>query len=202
MAPLDVLKILVGGYVTYDFVRYVVKGQMRRHYMLLARTRWPVFLSLVSQSLVVLALVLLAGVILILLWPPVLGFTWLSLLSTKRDVGTNLLVAPAKYPYFGVLFFLLLLVNVPRLARAEEYRFRLRTRDWAHAVRRSIRFGLAHCVVGVPIGFGLAIAIGGLWFSYQYFQGGIRRSILAHTVYNWTVLVLFGGYAVYDYLTG
>lgn len=202
MTPLDVLKVLVGAYITFDFIRYVARGQMRRHYAVISRTRWPQILGLAAQSAVVLALALVVGVALMLLWPPVFGFSWLSLFSTKDEVGTNLLVAPTQVPYFGILFFLLLTVNIPRLARIEEYRFRLRTRDWPHAVLRSIHFGLAHCIVGVPVGFGLAISIGGLWFSYQYFHGGIRRSILAHTVYNWTVLTLLGGFAVYDYISG
>ncbi|MBX7133034.1 MAG: hypothetical protein K1X67_10190 [Fimbriimonadaceae bacterium] len=202
MTPLDVLKVLVGGYLTYDFIRYIAKGGLRRQYAMFCRTSWTRILGLVGQSTVIFSLVLVAGALLWMAWPDVFGFSWLNLLARRGESGTNLMVAPAGIPYFGVFFYLLLMLNIPRLARIEEYRFRLRTRDWPHAVRRSIRFGLAHCIIGVPIGFGLAISIGGLWFSYQYFRGGIRRSILAHTVYNWTVLALLGGFAVYDYISG
>lgn len=69
------------------------------------------------------------------------------------------------------VFFTLLLAALPLLARAEERAFRRGTRGRLDALRRSLVFGLAHCLVGVPVFVGLALSVGGLYFSRQYTLG-------------------------------
>lgn len=199
---LTLIQVAFAVFVTFDLVRYVVKRRYFRHYAVILHTRWPKIAAIAGQSLLVLALVLAAGFGLIELWPKVMGWSWLSLFSEPKDgpSGQNLMVAPIQIPYVGVLFLGLLAFNVPRLARAEEYQFRYRTRDWVQGVLRSFQFGIAHCIVGVPIGIGIALSIGGAWFTLQFFKGGIRRSALYHAIYNWTILGLFLAFLVYGYL--
>jgi hypothetical protein len=36
---------------------------------------------------------------------------------------------------------------------------------------------------------GLALAVGGLWFTHQYFRGGVERSTVHHLTYNLLVAV-------------
>lgn len=106
----------------------------------------------------------------------------------------NLAVAGIKISVFGWLFYGLLLLNVPRLARREEEAFRLHVRSCPEAIFQSIKFGFMHCIVGVPLSFGLALAIPGMVFAYAYSKGGTRLSTAWHSVYNYIVLGLAGVY--------
>lgn len=89
-----------------------------------------------------------------------------------------------RYPFMAVLLF-----NLPTLAFIEELVFRhgfgiYPTMSWGDAVLRSLGFGLIHCLVGVPLRIGFIMTIGGLWFSHQYFAGGIVLATLSHFAYN------------------
>lgn len=57
-------------------------------------------------------------------------------------------------------------------------------------VLKSLTFGLIHCTIGVSLGTGLALTLGGLWFSYQYKNGGIELSTAHHVCYNAIVMIL------------
>jgi hypothetical protein len=120
---------------------------------------------------------------------PWLDRSWLYLLPGFHNHATNVAMIPLHIKYFGFAFLLLLAVNIPQLAQAEEVKYRGNTVDWRDGMVRSVRFGLAHCVVGVPLYAGLALTVGGLWFTYQYLQGGVDRSTLHHATYNWIVLM-------------
>ena len=50
------------------------------------------------------------------------------------------------------------------------------TRTWLQGIYRSLVFGLAHLPMGIPLGAALALSIGGLWFTYQYFRGGVVQN--------------------------
>lgn len=68
--------------------------------------------------------------------------------------------------------------------------FRLGVVTWPDAFKWSLIFGLSHCIVGVPLSVGLALSIGGLWFHYQAFEGGISQSTIHHTAYNLILVTL------------
>ena len=55
---------------------------------------------------------------------------------------------------------------------------------------RSITFGLVHCIIGVPIGVGLALSLAGVWFTIQYIKGGLDRSTLYHSAYNLNIALI------------
>lgn len=102
---------------------------------------------------------------------PTLDVSWLSLMSSggsSGEEGTNVLIAPATLPILGPIFIALLVFNMPLITRLEERLFRGGTRSYLGAIPRSLVFGLAHCLVGVPVAAGLAIAIPGMWFSHAY----------------------------------
>lgn len=129
---------------------------------------------------------------------PCLDWSWLSLFSkpdrrtgqSVRCEGGNVHLIPARIKYFGLAYLLLLAVHVPRFARIEEEWFRQGTLDWQQGMWFSLLFGLAHCLVGVPLAAGLAIALNGLWLTRQYFIGGIGLSGIHHAAFNLTVLSL------------
>jgi hypothetical protein len=117
----------------------------------------------------------------------VLQFSWVSLLAspTENKQGANLIVAAGtSIPYFGLVFLALLFFNLPGMARSEEEMFREKTKSWRDGIPRSIAFGLFHCIVGVPVAVGLALTIPGLWFTQEFFWGGVDRSTRVHAVYN------------------
>ncbi len=193
LTALEVLKIAVGAYVTVDFVRYARSGKLSRHLTIFrgwAPVEWAKIIALVLVE------VFLVFLFIALLWSfggPVMRWGWLTMLATPADgpdPGTNLMIAPTSIPWFGVAFFALLTINLPRLARREEEVFRRGTRNWAHGIQRSFKFGMIHMVVGVPVAAGLALSFAGLFFTWRYFVGGMRAACLAHTLHNLLVVII------------
>lgn len=102
----------------------------------------------------------------------------------------NLMLSGLQWKYYAALFLPILLFALPSLARYEEEDFREGTRDWAHGVKRSVVFGLVHVIMLIPIGTALALSIGGMWFTHQYFKGGVERSTVYHSVYNSIIVTI------------
>lgn len=199
MTPLVLVQIVFGIWITINLLTYVSKRRFRRHYAVFARAKAGDWLGAIASSVVLLFVTITIGILLMVLWPKVLGWTWLLLLARPEEAasaGQNLNLAPAKIPYVGLLFVALLAFSVPRFARYEEEQFRRGTKGLGDALVRSVKFGLIHCVVGVPIGLGLALTIPGLWLTYQYRRGGVRRAVFAHSVYNWLILAGLAGWLV------
>jgi hypothetical protein len=134
---------------------------------------------------------------------PVLSFGWWSMLGgegnpvvgvTERDYGIVSVVVP--------LFFIgLLIVGLPLLVAREEWVFRrgAEQRGTAANVGRAVVFGLAHAVIGIPIGAALALSIGGLYLTWCYLEGwketrtqsgALLESTRAHLAYNLTIITL------------
>ena len=64
------------------------------------------------------------------------------------------------------------------------------------AIVTGVLFGLVHCLIGIPLGAGLALTLLGLWLSQIYFDGGVELSTQAHTAYDLIVFgIVFGGLA-------
>jgi hypothetical protein len=66
-------------------------------------------------------------------------------------------------------------------------------------VRRTVEFGLAHALIGIPIGVALALSCGGAYFMHCYLRGyrpdhsrreAVLESARAHTVYNVVIVVM------------
>ena len=150
---------------------------------------------------VVLAFVLTAAVLVIQV--PGLSFGWWTAIggqgnpvvgSSNRTSGTVLeWLLPA-------LFLLLLVPALPLLVEREERIFRLGSerRTFGQRVARGVVFGLAHALIGIPIGVALALSVGGWWFTIAYLRGyrqggpgaGLRESIHCHLAYNLVIVGL------------
>lgn len=157
------------------------KGEAQKHWVNFKKIRFWV----VVQNLIALFLVGLTGIYLSHTFPFLNG-SWLHIVPVNGDDGgaPNLITVPLTLRFVGPVFFVLLILNIPMLANSEEKMFRVGTRSWPHALWRSLLFGLCHCTMGVSVATGLALSIGGLWFSWNYFRGGEERCTLHHTTYN------------------
>lgn len=157
--------------------------------------RWyrSIRLGIALQSAGVLAVVVAVAAGLLALQNPVLNWGWWSVVATQAgqdSAGGNIITAPFSYPILALPFLALLALVLPRLAEIEEQTFRRGTRSWKDGIWRSLAFGLIHMLVGVPLAVALALSIGGLWFTRQYFLGGVARSTVYHLTYNCVAFAL------------
>lgn len=154
--------------------------------------------GIVAQSLAVLVVVGLLGVVLAEVCEP-LQWSWLKYCAAPEaeESGSNVNLSPMKLPLIGPAFIVLVALNIPVLARIEEHMFRDGTLGWYDGIPISIFFGLIHCLVGVPIAAGLALGVAGLWFQHQYLVGGVERSTLFHASHNLIIMsIILIGMAV------
>ena len=191
MTVLEGLGAGVAALLTVNFALNLRSSELKTAYRALRTIRGWRALGAVLQAAAVLFMVVALGLSLIAVWPHVMGFSWLRLLATPAEApaaGTNLMTSGLRVPGFAWVFWLLLVANVPRLAKNEERAFRQGHRKLGPVLWQSVKFGLAHCLVGVPVGIGLAMTISGLWMAWHYLRGGVRRATAYHAVHNWFVL--------------
>lgn len=146
----------------------------------------------IGEALVAALAVMALAVVVLSLDIPLFGWGWYSIIAdaTGDDGGaTNIVVVPLAIPLLAIPFLGLLLWVLPDLAAGEERVFRAGTRDWRDGLRRSLIFGLAHLIMGIPIGAVLPLTLAGLWLTWHYFRGGTERSTRYHLAYN---LILVG----------
>jgi len=199
VTALDVLALVVLAVVGVRLVEAARSSvEARRNSLVVARGLRPDHFLL---ALPVLAAIIATAFALIRL--PVLSFGWWDAIGgvgnpavglTDQDLGILNVLIPA--------FFLgLLVVALPLLVAREEWVFRrgAEQRGALRNVGRSIVFGLAHAVIGIPIGAALALSIGGLYLTWCYLRGwsatrsqagALLESTRAHLAYNVTILGL------------
>lgn len=164
------------------------RGRFHKNLAIIKRYRPIHFLTNVPVILVVLT----AALLLILHVPfmdknPIL---WILSYFFGGDGtgGSNVVFSGMQWKWYALIYLPVLAFALPHLAQREEEDFRAGTRGWMHGIWRSIHFGLIHLIMLIPIGAAIALSIGGLWFTHQYFKGGVERSTTYHAVYN-TMLV-------------
>jgi len=199
MSLLDVIGVAFTAFISVDMIRYLRSGQIRKDFAALRTLsgwRWvgaiPVVAGLIFVTVVF-------GYFLFVFGGPVLQFSWLKLLAQPEEqatAGKNLITTGLTVPIFAWLFLPLLAINVPRLAKREERVFRQDVRTVPKAIGQSVKFGLWHCIVGVPVAFGLGLTIPGLAFAYAYSKGGVRLATAWHSIYNWTILAMVAFFLV------
>lgn len=161
----------------------------------------------------VFGIILLTIAVAIALWEvPGLKWGWINLFFGG---GGNMLVKPitdgSQSTHVSIrlmvpLFFFALMLVLPFLARSEERSFRKGYDEWGPIIKQSIKFGLAHCLVGVPLAAGIALIIPGFFYGYKYKRAFDRNtdtlgygraedeavmvSTTYHTMYNMVVVAL------------
>lgn len=170
-------------------------GRLRKNFAIIRKYRPVHFFT----NIPVIALVLTTAILLTVYVPfmdknPIL---WILSFFIGGDGsgGANLVFSGLQWKWYALVFLPVLAIALPHLAEIEERSFREGTRNWKHGIIRSIRFGLEHLIMMIPIGAALALSIGGLWFTHQYFKGGRERSTTYHAAYN-TILVMVAFVAI------
>lgn len=174
--------VLLVGWLVWSLVR----GKARQNWWVFRRITFRV----IGESVLALLTTVLVAYALVTAFP-FLNRSWLYLLPSSNGHAINIGLIPVEIRFLAPLFIIVFALCIPWLAHGEEEQYRKGTRDWKHAARRSLRFGLAHCVwAGVPIHFGLALSVAGMWFTRQYFRGGVERSTIYHATYNLIVVTV------------
>ena len=148
----------------------------------------------VGEALLAALVVTTVAVLVLSLGIPFLSWGWFSVVAQatgdQSGGATNIVVVPLEIPLLAVPFLVLLIWTLPDLAAVEERVFRLGTRDWLDGLRRSVSFGLAHLIMGIPIGAVVPLTLAGLWLTRHYFRGGIARSTRYHLAYNLCLVIV------------
>ncbi len=104
--------------------------------------------------------------------PKFMTWSWISMLGngSAGAPSGNILAAPFKSGSVIIIciFWLLLTLALPYLAKGEEKVFRSLVFGTKSRIITSIKFGLIHMVVGVPLFIALILAVVGYIFSLFY----------------------------------
>ena len=202
VTPLDLLTVAVlvffGSRMFLSFRRSMASGARRHSLELVRGLRLRHFLPVP----LVVALVLVAAIGMSSL--PLLSFGWWTAIGGQGNPAFGVTDRTAGTPFelvVPMLFVGLLIPALPLLVEREEQLFRLGAESWSTPKRigKTLLFGLVHALVGIPIGFALALSIGGAHFLLGYLRAwratGSRREALfestrLHLAYNATIVVL------------
>lgn len=164
-----IFSILISLLVVYAVGREIVSrwGDKRFIWDVWKRFRPLMFVQ------TVIGIVVLIVVGSLLMQVPGLDFGWGKLLMGK---SSNVVAAPLEsmnssylaLRLFAVVFALMLIVAAPFLAHAEEKAYRSGYLQWGPILKQSLKFGLIHLIMGIPIAFGLALSVSGLFFAWKY----------------------------------
>ncbi len=212
MTPFDVLTFAV---LTFVGVRLAQAA----HISILSRSRMWLLVRGVRLRHVLLAIPVLAAVIavaLALFTLPVLSWGWWTALGGEGNpvFGTSKSTQGSPFEIIIPLAFLVLLVpGLPLLVENEEQVFRrgAERRTWMQNAGRCVLFGLAHAVIGIPIGAALALSIGGGYLTIMYLHGlrttgteagALAESTRAHLAYDLVIVALVALALVADLALG
>ncbi len=166
------------------------------------------------EILVVLAATVTVAVLLDGIGAP-FSWGWYKLLTGHSgNVGVTPILDVGRSGYVllwaaAIGVFCLLLVLMPFFAHSEEVDFRKGRETWKRILPTSLKFGLWHMWVGVPLSVGIALSLPGLYFAWKYTRAirhamradadlsledardaGIYRSTVCHTLYNSVIMLL------------
>jgi hypothetical protein len=140
--------------------------------------------------------------------PKFMTWSWISMLGSGADAPSgNIMAAPFKSGSVLVIigFWFLLTLALPYLAKSEEETFRSLIFGTKKRIITSIKFGLVHMIVGVPLFIALILAVVGYIFSIFYVRAfnkaakvdpysankvAILASTSVHAKYNFLIITL------------
>lgn len=112
--------------------------------------------------------------------PKFMTWSWVSMLGSGADAPSgNIVAAPFKSGSVLVIagFWFLLSLALPYLAKGEEESFRSLVFGTKKRIITSIKFGLVHMIVGVPLYVALILAVVGYILSIFYVKAFYKAAI-------------------------
>jgi hypothetical protein len=139
--------------------------------------------------------------------PKFMTWSWISMLGSDGAPSGNIVAAPFKSGSVLIIscFWFLLTLALPYLAKGEEETFRSLIFGTKKRIITSIKFGLVHMIVGVPLFIALILAVVGYIFSIFYVRAfnkaakadpysankvAILASTSVHAKYNFLIITL------------
>jgi hypothetical protein len=141
--------------------------------------------------------------------PKFMTWSWISMLGSdgSSDPSGNIVAAPFKSGSVLIIggFWFLLSLALPYLAKGEEQAFRSMVFGTKNRIITSIKFGLVHMIVGVPLFIALILAVAGYIFSIFYVKAfykaakvdpytaddvAVNVSTSVHAKYNFLIITL------------
>lgn len=141
--------------------------------------------------------------------PKFMTWSWISMLGSEgADAPSgNIMAAPFKSGSVLIIggFWLILSLALPYLAKGEEETFRSLVFGTKKRIITSIKFGLVHMIVGVPLFIALILAVVGYIFSIFYVKTfykaaavdpysadkvAILASTSVHAKYNFLIITI------------
>lgn len=141
--------------------------------------------------------------------PKFMTWSWVSMLSddSANAPSGNIMAAPFKSGSVLIIvgFWLLLSLALPYLAKGEERTFRGLIFGTKNRIIASIKFGLVHMIVGVPLFIALILAVVGYIFSIFYVKAfdkaakvdpysanevAVNVSTSVHAKYNFLIITI------------
>jgi len=137
--------------------------------------------------------------------PKFMTWSWISMLSDggANAPSGNIMAAPFRSGSVIIIgiFWLLLTLALPYLAKGEEQAFRSLVFGTKNRIITSIKFGLVHMVVGVPLFIALILAVLGYIFSIFYVKAFNKAAkVNPHTADEVAVNVSTSLHAKYNFL--
>jgi hypothetical protein len=141
--------------------------------------------------------------------PKFMTWSWISMLGSDGSSAPsgNIVAAPFKSGSVLIIggFWFLLSLALPYLAKGEEQAFRSMVFGTKNRIITSIKFGLVHMIVGVPLFIALILAVAGYIFSIFYVKAfykaakvdpytaddvAVNVSTSVHAKYNFLIITL------------
>ena len=141
--------------------------------------------------------------------PKFMTWSWISMLGDggSNTPSGNIMAAPFKSGSVLIItgFWFLLTLALPYLAKGEEEGFRSLVFGTKKRIITSIKFGLVHMIVGVPLFVALILAVAGYIFSIFYVKAfnkaakvdpytadkvAILASTSVHAKYNFLIITI------------
>lgn len=108
------------------------------------------------------------------LFVPYLKYGWLNLfIKGGGTIAITPVIEESKSPNFIIriippVFLFIFLLAIPSLAKLEEEKYRKGFIKWKDIYVQSVKFGLAHLLMGVPLAAAFALIISGLFYGHKY----------------------------------
>ena len=103
--------------------------------------------------------------------PSALNWSWPSYFFSKESSNINIEIIYQSMKLSSgllILLFVFFILLLPKAAYEEEKIFRLHNNKLLHCIIPNLKFGFAHCIVGVPLWVGGMLCLVGFLLSLRY----------------------------------